>query len=100
MNWETDPSWVGSEQKSRLFVVPLLAESLTSQPNFPPHGDKNSMWCEPFIWKDVSFLKILFIYLTQSERERTQAGGVAEGEAGSPWSKEPKLGIHLRTLGS
>ena len=37
-----------------------------------------------------------FIYL----RERAQAGETAEGEAGSLMSREPHVGLHLRTLGS
>ena len=48
------------------------------------------------------FLKIVFIYLT--ERERSRAGGAAEGErvgeAGSPLSREPNVGLDHRTLGS
>jgi len=45
-------------------------------------------------------LNILFIYLTQRDtaRERTQAGGVGEGEAGLPPSREPDAGLHPRTL--
>jgi len=37
-----------------------------------------------------------------SERESAQAGGEwqAEGEAGSPLSKEPQAGLDPRTLGS
>ena len=48
------------------------------------------------------FLKILFIYLTERERERVQAGEVAEeeGEAGCPLSGEPDTGLHPRTLRS
>jgi len=49
-------------------------------------------------------LKILFIYLREKERERTltraQVGGGAEGEAGSPLSWEPDVGLDPRTLGS
>jgi len=33
-------------------------------------------------------------------RERTQAGGVREGEAGFPPSREPDAGLDPRTLGS
>jgi len=32
-------------------------------------------------------------------RERTQAGGVGEGEAGFPQSREPDAGLDPRTLG-
>jgi len=41
------------------------------------------------------FLKILFIYLTEREiaRAGTQAGGVEEGEAGFPLSREPYGGL-------
>jgi len=45
------------------------------------------------------FLKILFIYLTERDtaREGTQAGGVGEGEAGFPLSREPNAGLDPRT---
>jgi len=33
-------------------------------------------------------------------REGTQAGGVREGEAGFPLSREPNVGLDPRTLGS
>jgi len=33
-------------------------------------------------------------------REGTQAGGVGEGEAGFPLSREPDAGLDPRTLGS
>jgi len=33
-------------------------------------------------------------------REGTQAGGVGEGEAGFPLSREPKVVLNPRTLGS
>ena len=48
------------------------------------------------------FLKILFIYLTEREaaREGTQAGGVGEGEAGFPPSREPDAGLDPITVGS
>ena len=48
------------------------------------------------------FFKILFIYLTERETARagTQAGGVGEGEAGFPPSREPDAGLDPRTLGS
>ena len=47
-------------------------------------------------------LNFLKIYLFDRERERTQAGGVAEGEgeAGSPMSRDPNSGFQPRTLGS
>jgi len=49
----------------------------------------------------LSFFLSDFIYLTQrGERERAQAGGEAEGEAGSLLSKEPDVGLDPRTLGS
>jgi len=34
-----------------------------------------------------------------TERDGTQAGGVGEGEAGSPRSREPDAGLDSRTLG-
>jgi len=48
------------------------------------------------------FLKILLIYLTERDtaREGIQAGGVGEGEAGFPRSREPDVGLDPRTLGS
>ena len=42
------------------------------------------------------FLTISFIYL----RERAHEGKGAEGEADFPLSREPDLGLSLRTLGS
>ena len=41
-----------------------------------------------------------FIYLFDREGERAQAGGGAEGEAGSPLSKEPNATLDPRTLES
>ena len=54
----------------------------------------------PSVFILTSFL--FFIYLTErdTEREGTQAGGVGEGEAGFPLSKEPDVGLDPRTLGS
>jgi len=48
------------------------------------------------------FLRILFIYLTERDtaREGTQAGGVGEGEAGFPLSRESNAGLNPRTPGS
>jgi len=48
------------------------------------------------------FLKILFIHLTERDtaREGTQAGGLGEGEAGFPPSREPDAGLDPRTPGS
>ena len=58
----------------------------------------------PFIF---IFLKILFIYLSErgrkrerERREHKQGEWQAEGEAGSPLSKEPDVGLNHRTLGS
>jgi len=51
----------------------------------------------------ISFLFLFFfIYLTEKDtaREGTQAGGVGEGEAGFPLSREPDAGLDPRTLGS
>ena len=54
-----------------------------------------------YIFFSFFFLKILFIYLTVKEtaREGTQAGGVGEGEAGFPLSREPNAMLDPRTLG-
>ena len=48
------------------------------------------------------FQEILFIYLTERDtaRERSQAGGVWEGEAGIPPNRESSVGLYCRTLGS
>ena len=47
------------------------------------------------------FFKI-FVYLIDRDtaREGTQAGGVGEGEAGFPQSREPSAGLDPRMLGS
>jgi len=37
---------------------------------------------------------------TETARAGTQAGGVGEGEAGFPLSREPDVGLDPRTLGS
>jgi len=51
----------------------------------------------------IFFLKD-FIYLFDREREiaraGTQAGGVGEGEAGFPLSRDPNVGFDPRTPGS
>ena len=58
----------------------------------------------PWRWwgRLISFLKKDFIYLFNTDRkgERTQVGGAAEGEgeADSPLSKEPDVGLDPRTL--
>ena len=54
-----------------------------------------------FVIKTMGF-KILFTYLTERDtaREGTQAGGVREGEAGSPLSRKPDAGLDPRTLRS
>jgi len=41
-----------------------------------------------------------FIYLSERWREHKQGEQRAEGEAGSPPSKEPDVGLDPRTLGS
>ena len=62
------------------------------------------LWC--FIQEIIAKSKLNFfkdfIYLSERERDRAQAGGEAEaeGEAGSPLSKEPDAGLDPRTLGS
>ena len=45
------------------------------------------------------FFKI-FTYLTERERQSTEAGGEAEGEADSPLSREPNAELDPRTPGS
>jgi len=39
------------------------------------------------------------MYVFVRERKRAQTGGAAEGEAGSPLSREPDVGLNPRTLG-
>ena len=50
------------------------------------------------------YFKIVFIYLREGERasehRQTEGQAEAEGEAGSPPSKEPDVGLDPRTLGS
>ena len=47
------------------------------------------------------FFKILFIYLREREHAHKQRGEAeAEGEADSLLSREPDIGLDLRTLGS
>ena len=50
------------------------------------------------------FVKILFIYLMERERqparEGTQARRVGEEETGSQQSREPNVGLNPRDLGS
>jgi len=53
--------------------------------------------CFAFLTFSLDFLKD-FIYL--SEREHKQGEWQAEREAGSLLSREPNVGLHLRTLGS
>jgi len=40
------------------------------------------------------------LYLVEREREHARAGGGAEGEADSPLSRKPNVGLDPRTLGS
>ena len=55
-------------------------------------------------FKTCIFFKILFIYLTERERERdhkyAERQAEREEEAGSLLSREPHAGLHPRTLGS
>ena len=49
------------------------------------------------------FFKILFIYLTERQRERKRertAGDTGEGEAGSALSREPDAGLDPKIPGS
>ena len=41
----------------------------------------------------------LFIYLRERKRARKRTKGGAEGEADSPLSREPEVGLDPRTLG-
>ena len=53
-----------------------------------------------FYFKNILFILFYFICLFDGERESAQAGGVREGEAGFPLSKEPNVGLDPRTLRS
>ena len=56
----------------------------------------------PYIYCSIIFKKIVFAYLTERERTHKQEEGKAEGEgeAGSPLSRGPDVGLDPRTLGS
>ena len=76
-----------------------------SQPGAPKSFLTTMSAGDLFFLKSYSFfffLKILFIYFRMAERERAHKQGEwqAEGEAGSPLSREPDEGLDLRTLGS
>ena len=43
------------------------------------------------------FFGIVFIYLTEREQEQGEQQVEADGEAGSPLSREPDVGLHPRT---
>ena len=54
-----------------------------------------------YIYSSITFFfkkKVLFIYLREIEREREITG--EEGQAGSPLSREPNMGLDPRALGS
>lgn len=55
-----------------------------------------------FISKKILFLKkilkLLFIYLRESEPKREREGAEAEREADSPPNGEPDIGLDSRTL--
>ena len=87
----------------RLEPFHLISERLAGQPQLEylhyreAHCiQRVSIWLTMF----VCFFKVLFIYLT--ENERAQIGGTAEGEgeADSPLSREPNMGLNPRTLES
>jgi len=56
----------------------------------------------PWFYFILFFIKILFLYLSERERESAPKKGdwQAEGEAGFPQSKEPDVGLDPRTLES
>ena len=47
-----------------------------------------------------NFFRRFYLFDTERDRQRAQAGGVGEGEAGSPLSREPNMGLDSRTPGS
>ena len=56
-----------------------------------------------FLYCNFNYLFVLkYDYLLIYLRERAQVGGAAEGEgeAGSPLSREPNVGLNPRSLGS
>ena len=59
--------------------------------------DWSVFWCMYFL----KFLKKICIYSFERRKEHKQGGGAeAEEEADSLLSREPDVGLHLRTLGS
>ena len=50
--------------------------------------------------KHLFFKDFIDLFVTERERARKQGKWQAEGEAGSPLSREPDEGLDLRTLGS
>jgi len=63
------------------------------------HTPKGEIYTELFFF--LSFFKILFIYLRERMREReSMRGGGSEGEADSPLSGEPSVGLDPGTPGS
>ena len=79
-----------------LIFLPLSFEgySRSHTQTIDGEGRIKSLWVFFFFFKD-------FVYLFDRERytarERTQAGGVGEGEAGFPQSREPDAGLDPRT---
>ena len=47
-----------------------------------------------------SLFKKYFVYLFDTERAQVGGGAEGEGEAGSPLSREPHMGLNPRILGS
>ena len=57
----------------------------------------------PLGWGNIKKIKILFINLTERERERAQVGrvtGKGRGRSRLPPEQEPNVGFERRTLGS
>ena len=60
----------------------------------------SSLYWIILIFPTFFFFKVLFIYLTQREPKQRERQAEGEGEAGSPLSREPEVGLDPRTLGS
>ena len=98
------PSFLPSFLPSFFFLAFFLSFSffLSFVPSFLPFLSFPFLSFLSFLSLSLSFSLKGFIYLfdRDKDREGTQAGGVGEGEAGFPPSRESDVGLNPRTLGS